>query len=124
MGALRAPRRSRNRVCRPASEARAVARLHWARRRVADREGGIMSVADEIETVVIGKLPDAVVKVGGDGYRWELEVVSVAFEGMSAVKRQQLVYGAIGGLIKSGAVHAVTIQARTPTEASARGGAT
>jgi acid stress-induced BolA-like protein IbaG/YrbA len=84
-----------------------------------------MSVAEQIESGVVAKLPDAAVKVGGDGYRWELEVVSKAFEGLSSVKRQQLVYGAIGGLIKSGAVHAVTIVARTPTEAEtkASGGA-
>jgi acid stress-induced BolA-like protein IbaG/YrbA len=76
-----------------------------------------MSVEEEIRAELARAFVGATVVVGGDGYRWELDIVSPAFEGMSKVRRQQLVYGAIGALIKSGAVHAVTIVARTPTEA-------
>ena len=77
-----------------------------------------MSVEDQVEAELARAFAGAAVKVGGDGYRWELEVVSPVFEGMSKVKRQQLVYGAIGSLIKSGAVHAVTIVALTPSESA------
>jgi acid stress-induced BolA-like protein IbaG/YrbA len=75
-----------------------------------------MSVAADLETELRRAMPGAAVTVGGDGYRWEIDVVSPTFEGMSRVKRQQAVYAAIGALIKSGAVHAVTIVARTPSE--------
>jgi acid stress-induced BolA-like protein IbaG/YrbA len=75
-----------------------------------------MSVATNLETELRRAIPGATVTVGGDGYRWEIDVVSPTFEGMSRVKRQQAVYAAIGALIKSGAVHAVTIVARTPSE--------
>lgn len=75
-----------------------------------------MSVAAELEAELRRAIPGATFTVGGDGYRWEIEVVSATFEGMSRVKRQQTVYAAIGALIKSGAVHAVTIVARTPSE--------
>jgi acid stress-induced BolA-like protein IbaG/YrbA len=83
-----------------------------------------MSVEQQVRDALTRAFADAIVNVGGDGYRWELEVVSTAFAGMSKVKRQQLVYGAIGAFIKSGAVHAVTIVARTPAEAGAAGGET
>ena len=58
----------------------------------------------------------AAVAVAGEGNRFEVHVVSAAFEGLSRVKRQQAVYAAIGDLIASGAVHAVTIRAATPDE--------
>ena len=81
-----------------------------------------MSVAEQIEDNVTRAIPGSRVTVGGDGYRWEIEVVSATFEGMNRVKKQQAVYAAIGDLIKSGAVHAVTILARTPAEAGGNGG--
>jgi acid stress-induced BolA-like protein IbaG/YrbA len=80
-----------------------------------------VNVEEEIRAELARAFAGATVAVGGDGYRWELDVVSAAFEGMSKVRRQQLVYGAIGALIKSGAVHAVTIVARTPAEAGDEG---
>jgi acid stress-induced BolA-like protein IbaG/YrbA len=46
----------------------------------------------------------------------EVTVVSPAFEGLSRVRKQQLVYAAIAELIKNGALHAVTIRAYTPAE--------
>lgn len=81
-----------------------------------------MTVAEQIEDNVKRALPDSRVTVGGDGYRWEIDVISAAFEGMNRVKKQQTVYAAIGELIRSGAVHAVTIVARTPREADGSGG--
>jgi len=64
-------------------------------------------------------MPGADVAVGGDGYHIDLTVVSDAFEGLSRVKRQQLVYGVLADVIRSGALHAVNIQARTPAESQA-----
>ena len=59
---------------------------------------------------------DAEVEVEGEGNRFGIRVVSDRFAGLSRVKRQQAVYAAIGELIASGAVHAVTIKAMTPDE--------
>lgn len=61
---------------------------------------------------------NAEVTVAGDGNRYQLRVVADHFAGLSRVKRQQAVYAAIGDLIQSGAIHAVTIQALTPAEQS------
>ncbi len=50
------------------------------------------------------------VEVAGEGNRFDVRVKSSAFEGLSRVRRQQLVYEAIGDLIRDGSVHAVTIR--------------
>ena len=59
-------------------------------------------------------LGDAQVEVTGEGNRFDLRVISAAFKGLSRVRQQQLVYEAIGDLIRDGAVHAVTIRAEEP----------
>ena len=61
-------------------------------------------------------MPGADVAVGGAGYHIALTVVSDAFEGLNRVKRQQLVYGVLADVIRSGALHAVNIRARTVAE--------
>lgn len=58
----------------------------------------------------------AEIAVEGEGNRFEIHLISAAFDGLSRVKRQQAVYAVIGDLISSGAVHAVTIRAMTPAE--------
>jgi len=51
---------------------------------------------------------------------FKVVVVSPLFEGMSAVKRHQLVYGALGDMMgkkpSQGGIHALAITSRTPTE--------
>lgn len=64
-------------------------------------------------------MPGADVAVGGDGYHIDLTVVSDAFEGLNRVKRQQLVYGVLADVIRSGALHAVNIRALTAAESRA-----
>jgi acid stress-induced BolA-like protein IbaG/YrbA len=76
---------------------------------------------DEIRTLVMAGMPGALVEVGGDGYHIDLTVVSDAFEGLSRVKRQQLVYAVLAEPIRSGALHAVNIRAITGAERRAAG---
>ena len=73
-------------------------------------------MVDDIEARLREELDVAEVSVEGAGNRFEIDVVSDEFEGLSRVKRQQLVYAAIDDLIASGAIHAVTIKAATPAE--------
>ena len=54
-------------------------------------------------------LGEAEVEVAGEGNRFDVRVASAAFKGLSRVRQQQLVYEAIGDLIRDGSVHAVTI---------------
>lgn len=74
---------------------------------------------DEIRALVMAGMPGADVAVGGDGYHIDLTVVSDAFEGLNRVKRQQLVYGVLADVIRSGALHAVNIRALTAAESRA-----
>lgn len=51
----------------------------------------------------------------GSETHFKVVVVSSRFDGMSAVKRHQLVYGALSDEMKSG-VHALAITSRSPSE--------
>ena len=73
-------------------------------------------IADEVEARIAQAIVPCEVTARGDSSRMEVTVVSPAFEGVSRVRKQQLVYAAIDELIKSGALHAVTIRALTPAE--------
>lgn len=55
-------------------------------------------------------------KVQGDGYHYELMVVSDVFEGKTAVARQQWVYAQLKDLITSGTLHALTMKTWTKAE--------
>ncbi|MCY4094848.1 MAG: BolA/IbaG family iron-sulfur metabolism protein [Gammaproteobacteria bacterium] len=48
-----------------------------------------------------------------------IRVVASEFEGVLRVRREQRVYGCLKELLASGELHAVTIQAKTPTEVEA-----
>ena len=70
----------------------------------------------EIKTLLEGSLPDARIEVlGGDG-KYQVEVVSAAFEGLNRVKRQQVVYRVLNEHISSGAIHAVSMILKAPAE--------
>jgi acid stress-induced BolA-like protein IbaG/YrbA len=73
-------------------------------------------IADDVEARVAQAIVPSEVTARGDASRMEVVVVSPAFEGVSRVKKQQLVYAAIAELIRDGALHAVTIRAYTPAE--------
>lgn len=71
---------------------------------------------DDLKSRLEEAFNDAEVDVAGEGNRFEIHIVSAAFEGLNRVRRQQAVYAVIGDLIASGAIHAVTIRASTPDE--------
>ena len=73
-------------------------------------------IADEVRTRVEKAIVPSEVTVRGDASRMDIVVVSSAFEGVTRVHKQQMVYAAIAELIRDGALHAVTIRAHTPTE--------
>jgi acid stress-induced BolA-like protein IbaG/YrbA len=71
---------------------------------------------DEIKRLIEAGIPGSTAHVTGDGYKYEAIVVSQAFEGLSMVKEQQMVYATVSEQIASGALHALTIKAYTPAE--------
>ena len=81
----------------------------------------------DIEQVITSKiqaeLEPAYVKLNdmtGTRDHWEAVIISEHFAGKRLIKRQQLVYQALGALM-SGPIHAFTMQTLTPEEAEAKG---
>lgn len=73
-------------------------------------------VNDDIVQAVQNAIPQAEVEVKMDGNHAHLTVISAAFSGLSPVKKQQMVYGALSDAIASGAIHAVHMKTFTPEE--------
>lgn len=55
-------------------------------------------------------------EVRGDGYHYQVVVVSDHFEGLPRIKREQWVYAQLGEWITSGQLHAVTMKTWTVSE--------
>jgi len=73
-------------------------------------------IADDVQARIAQAIVPSEVTATGDASRMEVVVVSPEFEGVSRVRKQQLVYAAIAELIRDGALHAVTIRTYTPAE--------
>ncbi len=71
---------------------------------------------EDIQKAVQASIPGAEVEARLEGNHAHLTVVSSAFEGISPVKKQQLVYAALQDAISSGAIHAVHMTTLTPSE--------
>lgn len=72
---------------------------------------------EEIKVLINESLPTSEVEVlSDDGHHFQAIVVSSVFEGLSLVKRQQLVYKSLGDLISSGKLHALSLQTFTTAE--------
>ena len=55
------------------------------------------------------------VEVTGDGQHFQALIVSNTFEGLSKVRRHQLVYGALGDRMRD-EIHALSMSTLTPAE--------
>jgi acid stress-induced BolA-like protein IbaG/YrbA len=69
-----------------------------------------------IEQKIIQGMPDAEVSVTGDEGKFTAQVVSEQFAGLTTIKRHKLVYACVNDDIATGALHALTIVAKTPQE--------
>jgi acid stress-induced BolA-like protein IbaG/YrbA len=72
-----------------------------------------------IQQKILQGMPDAEVSVTGDEGKFTAQVVSEQFTGLSPIKRHKLVYTFVNDDIASGALHALTIVAKTPQEITA-----
>ncbi len=73
---------------------------------------------EKIQQLIEQQMPDAQVSVSGAEGKFTAQVISEAFDGLPLIKRHKLVYAAVNDEIASGELHALTIVARTPAEAS------
>lgn len=72
--------------------------------------------AEEIQNLLQGGFEGCEVNVQGEGSHFDILVVGDVFEGLRAVKKQQLVYAVLNDYIADGSIHAVNIRTYTPSE--------
>ncbi|MBV1885202.1 MAG: BolA/IbaG family iron-sulfur metabolism protein [Gammaproteobacteria bacterium] len=72
--------------------------------------------AAEVKALIESAIGDAEANVEVQGNSYQVRVVGDCFEGLNAVKKQQLVYRALGDQIADGSIHAVTMQLYTVSE--------
>ncbi|MCL2310572.1 MAG: BolA/IbaG family iron-sulfur metabolism protein [Proteobacteria bacterium] len=70
---------------------------------------------ESIRQSIMAGLECSDVQVRGDGRHFEALIVAAAFEGLSRVKRHQLVYKALGSRMDE-EVHALSMTVLTPAE--------
>jgi len=71
---------------------------------------------EEIKTILAAAIELDELHVKGENGHFQVIAVSAMFDGMSRVKKQQTIYGPLSDVIASGAVHAVSIKAFTPSQ--------
>jgi len=62
---------------------------------------------EAVKQLLLDKLADCDVDVSGDGRHFAIVVIGDIFAGLTPVKKQQLVYGALSELFADGSIHAV-----------------
>jgi len=77
---------------------------------------------EEIVQRVRALYPDAVIDVAGEDCSFELYVVSEAFAGQDTLQRQKPILALFKDDIRSGALHALSVKAKTPDEQAGQGG--
>jgi len=81
-----------------------------------------MTDTDEYARLIEAHIPGAEANVFGESGKYEATVISDAFEGENLLRKHRMVYAALDRHIKSGAIHALSIRAYTPTEWAEVGG--
>jgi acid stress-induced BolA-like protein IbaG/YrbA len=69
-----------------------------------------------IKSLLESGIANATVEVQGEGSHFDILVISEAFAGLRAVKKQQMVYAIINDKIADGSMHAVNMRLFTPAE--------
>jgi len=70
----------------------------------------------EVKALLESRLEGCEFFIQGEGCNFQVTAVGDVFDGLTPVKRQQLVYGALSDEIASGALHAISIKTFTPTQ--------
>lgn len=70
----------------------------------------------DVKALLESRIDDCEFFIQGEGCNFQVTAVGETFGGLSPVKRQQLIYGALSEQIASGALHAVSIKTYTPAQ--------
>lgn len=78
---------------------------------------------DELKQLLQSRLTGCDIEVNGDGRHFAIRVIGDIFAGLTPVKKQQLVYGALSEQFADGSIHAVDqLVTLTPAEWQKRQG--
>lgn len=77
---------------------------------------------DDLVARVRTLYPDAIVDVAGENCNFEMFVISEAFAGQTILQRQRPILALFKDDIQSGALHALSVTAKTPGERAAPSG--
>lgn len=77
--------------------------------------------AQQLKQLISDALPMEHIQVEGDGRHWFATLVSPSFEGLSRIKRHQMVYATLGQRMQTDEVHALSMKTFTPTEWAQQG---
>lgn len=69
----------------------------------------------DIQNIIEAALPDAIVRVKGDGQHFEAVVVSGEFEGKGLLEQHKLLYSVLGDNMEE-KIHAISFKTFTPPE--------
>lgn len=78
--------------------------------------------AQQLRDIIGTALPCEHIEVEGDGRHWYATLVSPSFQGLTRVRRHQLVYATLGQRMHTDEVHALSMKTYTPTEWAQQGG--
>ncbi|WP_277811199.1 BolA family protein [Chromohalobacter canadensis] len=70
----------------------------------------------DVKALLESRIDDCQFHIQGEGCNFQVVAVGDVFEGLSPVKRQQLIYSALADEIASGALHAISIKTYTPSQ--------
>ncbi len=71
---------------------------------------------EQVAALLEAALPDSDIDVKNDGNHYFVTAVSAAFDGVSRVKRQQMIYAVLNEHVLSGTIHALHIKTFSPAE--------
>ena len=72
--------------------------------------------ADDLIAFLQQHYPDAFIQAANQGNKFDVRVVDESFEGKRSLQRQQAIYALVNDKIANGDIHALNIQALTPSE--------
>jgi acid stress-induced BolA-like protein IbaG/YrbA len=75
---------------------------------------------DQVAALLTAAIPNSEVEVTNDGNHFFVTAVSDAFEGLTRVKRQQMIYAVLNEHVLSGSIHALHIKTFSTAEWQAK----
>ncbi len=72
--------------------------------------------AEQVKQIIEQQLEGAHVIPSGEGCNFQVTVVGEVFNGLTPLKKQQLVYSCLTDQIADGSIHALGIKAYTPDQ--------